>query len=197
MDKHIDFYLSLISPWSYLAYERLLAMADKKGVGIKILPVDLSVIFPRTGGIPLPQRSQQRKDYRMSELKRWRSHLDIPLTLEPAFFPVSDKLAAFMVIALREENSEQALHLAGACLRAVWQEERDISDRDTLLAIAGEQQVDGEMLLSKSEAALETMVSDTQIALERGVFGVPSFIYDGELFWGQDRLDFLERALNS
>jgi carboxymethylenebutenolidase len=131
----------------------------------------------------------------MQELQRWRDYLDLPLTLEPKHFPVSDKLAAAMVIKLREQQAVSALRLAGACLRACWVEEKDISDRNTLLAIASENQLDGEELLSAAEQAPQIIAADSEAAVKRGVFGAPSYLYNKQIFWGQDRLDFLDRAL--
>ena len=98
LQKSIDYYLSLVSPWSYLGHERLVKMAKQYDTTITIWPVDLSIIFPKTGGIPLPKRSKQRKAYRMQELHRWRDHSKVDLNFEPLHFPVSDKLAAAMVI---------------------------------------------------------------------------------------------------
>lgn len=195
MTKTIDYYLSLISPWSYLGHERLIKMAQDSGATINIWPVDYSVIFPSTGGIPLPKRSKQRKDYRMQELRRWREHLNVQLNLEPKHFPVSDKLAATMVVNLREIDTNAAVQFAGACLKACWLQEHDISDRETLLAIAEENNLDGDALLSNSESALQTITQDSERAVELGVFGAPSYRLGEQLFWGQDRLEFLERAL--
>ena len=195
MTKTIDYYLSLISPWSYLGHERLIKMAQNSDAIITIWPVDFSVIFPSTGGIPLPKRSDQRKDYRMQELRRWREHLSVQLNLEPKYFPVSDKLAATMVVNLREIDTNTAIQFAGACLKACWLEERDISDRDTLLTLAEENNLDGDALLSNDESALQTIAEDSQRAVELGVFGAPSYRLGEQLFWGQDRLEFLERAL--
>lgn len=195
MHKSIDFYLSLISPWSFLAHQRLLEIANRHQATIRLYPVDFSTVFAKTGGLPLPKRSDQRKDYRMQELIRWREFLDIPLNLEPAFFPVNDKSASAMVIELRQSKPDEAFGLAGAFLRACWMEDRDISSEDTLLAIAAENQLDGEQLLSNKEQCLETMQLDSAEAVDRGVFGAPSFIFGDQLFWGQDRLDFLDREL--
>lgn len=195
MAKTIDYYLSLISPWSYLGHDRLQHIAERHAATINVFPVDFSVIFPVTGGIPLPKRSEQRKAYRLQELVRWRDQLQLPLNLQPEHFPVSDKLAACMVVNLRAQDPAAALQLAGACLRAVWQQERDISDRDTLLAIAGENQQDGEQLLADLDGASQTIAADSEAAVARGVFGAPSYLYGDQLFWGQDRLDFLDRAL--
>lgn len=195
MSKTIDYYVSLISPWTFLGHERLVAMAEQSGASINIWPVDFSVIFPSTGGIPLPKRSDQRKAYRLLELRRWREHLKLDFNLEPRHFPVSDKLAATMVVNLRDQDPEAAIRLAGACLRACWVEERDISDTDTLLQIAKENDLEGEALLADSDGAAETIAGDSAAAIELGVFGAPSYRFGGELFWGQDRLDFLQRAL--
>ena len=131
----------------------------------------------------------------MQELRRWREHLNVQLNLEPNHFPVSDKLAATMVVNLREIDTNAAVQFAGACLKACWLEERDISDRDTLLAIAEENNLDGDALLSNGESALQTIAQDSQRAVELGVFGAPSYRLGEQLFWGQDRLEFLERAL--
>ena len=195
MQKSIDYYFSLVSPWSYLGHERLVKMAKQYDTKITIWPVDFSIIFPSTGGIPLPKRSEQRKAYRMQELRRWRNHAQVDLNLEPLHFPVSDKLAATMVVNLRKQDAQKAIQLAGACLRACWLEERDISDADTLLAIAKENNLDGSVLLANSAGAIEERTQDSIKAVELGVFGAPSYRFDEQLFWGQDRLDFLEKEL--
>jgi 2-hydroxychromene-2-carboxylate isomerase len=80
----VDYYLSLNSPWSYLGHERFMAMTAKSGATVRIRPVDFSLIFPKTGGLPVPQRSSQRQAYRLQELLRWRSFLNIPLNMQPA-----------------------------------------------------------------------------------------------------------------
>jgi len=195
LQKSIDYYLSLVSPWSYLGHERLVKMAKQYNTTITIWPVDFSIIFPSTGGIPLPKRSEQRKAYRMQELHRWCEHTKVDLNFEPLHFPVSDKLAAAMVINLRKQDERKAIHLAGACLRACWLEERDISDADTLLAIATENDLNGSELLTDSTGAIEERTQDSVNAAEHGVFGAPSYRFDEQLFWGQDRLEFLGKEL--
>ena len=195
MTKSIDYYLSLVSPWCYLGHERLVELAIQHNATIRIWPVDFSIIFPSTGGIPLAKRSDQRKAYRMQELHRWRDHSHVDLNLEPKHFPISDKLAATMIVNLRKQDPKKAIHLAGACLRACWLEERDVSDTDTLLAIAAENNLDGSPLLEGNIGAIEEIAQDSAKAAELGVFGAPSYLFGEQLFWGQDRLEFLERAL--
>ena len=195
MTKSIDYYLSLVSPWCYLGHERLVKLANQHNATIRIWPVDFSIIFPSTGGIPLAKRSHQRKAYRIQELHRWRDHSHVDLNLEPKHFPISDKLAATMIVNLRKQDPKKAIHLAGACLRACWLEERDVSDTDTLLAIAAENNLDGSPLLEGNIGAIEEIAQDSAKAAELGVFGAPSYLFGEQLFWGQDRLEFLERAL--
>ena len=191
----VDYYLSLNSPWSYLGHERFMAIADKAGAIVTLRPVDFSLIFPKTGGLPVPQRSPQRQAYRMQELQRWRAFLQIPLNLNPAHWPADDKLASGLVIAAREAGLDAA-RLAGACMRAVWAEERNLGDEATALAIATEQGIDGAALLPQVEQCLAMREADSLAAMnERNVFGAPSYVIGEQVYWGQDRLDFVERAL--
>ncbi len=195
MNKTIDYYLSLISPWSHLGHQRLLDIANRNNADIRIWPLDFSIVFPSTGGTPLPKRSAERKAYRFQELRRWSDYLDISLTIEPKYFPVSDKLAATMLVNLRDQDNDAALVFAGACLQACWEEDRDISNKDTLIQIAQENKLDAEKLLENGEHCLEVILSDSQSAVRHGIFGAPSYRVNEEIFWGQDRLEFLDREL--
>src|SRR5690349_18936317 len=102
MALHVDYYVSLNSPWTHLGAARFEGMIARYGASARIYPVDFGTIFPASGGLPLPQRSPQRKAYRMMELKRWREHLGIPIQLEPRFFPANEALSSQCVIAVRE-----------------------------------------------------------------------------------------------
>lgn len=198
-NQTLDYYLSLQSPWTYLGHARLCEIARKHGLEISIYPVDYGVIFPATGGLPLPKRAPERRAYRLLELKRWRDFLDTPLNLEPRFFHVDDKLAMRLVVALRQDDKQAAVELAGRILRAVWAEERDIADEDTLKVILGEQGLDIDALFEKAaeKSTVERIVKDTDRAIAKGVFGAPTYVVGTEIFWGQDRLDMLERHLVS
>ena len=197
MSKTIDYYVSLQSPWTYLGHQRLLELAAQHDATIIPRPVDFGTIFPATGGLPLPKRAPQRQAYRLVELARWRDFLNLPLNLQPRYFPVSEALAAGIVITARQQDSAAAVALTGAILRAVWVEERDIADPITLGAIASAFGLDGEDLLRQAEqdTIRDMKAADSQAAIARGVFGAPSYVYQDEIFWGQDRLDFLARAL--
>lgn len=200
MGKTVDYYFSPISPWSYLGHARFDEMAKRHGAVVNVKPADLGKVFPVSGGLPLPKRAPQRQAYRMLELKRFRDHLKVPLTLEPKFFPVPGDLAAqFIVAAGRAGGSDAAMRLAGAVLRACWAEERNVSDAETLNAICKEQGMNaGELAAAaQTDAVKAEYAGYTQEAIDRKVFGAPSYVIDGELFWGQDRLDFVERALSA
>lgn len=192
----IDYYLSLNSPWAYLGAARLRALAAETGTSVKVMPVDFGTIFPKTGGLPLPKRAPARQAYRLVELKRWRAFLGIPLTLQPAHFPFAERGAQRLVVAADLAGGDP-LALSEAILRALWAEERNPGDADTLKAIAGETGHDADALAARAEEPDTEAILDgyTEKALGAGVFGAPSYVVEGEVFWGQDRLDFLERKL--
>lgn len=197
MPKTVTVYYALQSPWTYLGWQRFMNLAAENACDVVFRPIKMAPVFAASGGLPLAKRPLQRQAYRMMELKRWRDVLGLPLTLEPAFFPIDETLAALMVIA-HGQNGGDAGGLSLAMLRAVWAEGRDLSDRPTLKAIAREQDADGEKLLTaaETEAITTAYEANTQSALTAGVFGVPTFAVDDELFWGQDRLDLLARVLS-
>ena len=197
MPHTIDYYYSHSSPWTYLGHARFDAIARKAGADIRLKPVDFGKVFPVSGGLPLKARPLQRQAYRMMELKRWRAHLQLPLTLEPAFFPVASDDAALLVIAAQEHGSGAQMTLAGNILRACWAEEKNIADHAVLAACADQAGLPGAALAARLGDATMRAAYDgfTAEAIARQVFGAPTFAVNGELFWGQDRLDFLERAL--
>jgi 2-hydroxychromene-2-carboxylate isomerase len=197
MDKAIDYYFTPVSPWTYLGHARFVDIARKRGAAINVKPVNVGKVFSVSGGLPLKQRAPQRQAYRLVELARWKEHLHMPLNPQPRHFPVPAELASHWILAAAERSQDDALRLAGAQMRAVWAEERDISDAATLAAIAQAEGLDAAALQARAASAevqsrFEAM---TQEAIERQVFGAPSYVYRGELFWGQDRLDFLDRRL--
>jgi len=198
MGRTIDYYLAPQSPWTYLGHRRLTDIARAAGARVNVLPFDLGgKVFPVSGGLPLAQRAPQRQAYRLVELKRFSEHSGVPLNLQPRFFPVNGDAAARLIIAVDlHEGSDAAMTLTGAVLRAVWAEERDIADADelaTLLATCGLPA--GRLDDAHAPAGADRYDANTQRAIAAGVFGAPSYVVNGEIFWGQDRLDFLQRRL--
>jgi len=198
MTLHIDYYASLNSPWTHLGAARIEAMAMAHGASLRIYPVDFGTIFANSGGLPLPRRSPQRQAYRLQELRRWREHLGVPINIQPKHFPASEAQSASCVIAVRETMGDQpAIKLAHLVLKAVWQDEKDPGDPATLAALIKEVGLDADtvMELAADPKWEERRKADTQAALDRGVFGAPSYVIGDEIFWGQDRLEFVERRL--
>ncbi len=200
----LDCYYSLSSPWAYLGGPQLRDIVRRHHVRLTLKPYDFQAVVPQTGGIPLKTRPEPRRTYHALELARWRDHLGMPLNLEPAHYPkgpASDpnwnKYPGWMVIAAQLQGLD-AQALSHALLRALWAEERDTADAAVRIAVADENGYDGAAL-----QALEQMPETQAIyransaeAVERGVFGAPTYILDEERFWGQDRLMFLDRALD-
>jgi 2-hydroxychromene-2-carboxylate isomerase len=195
MAVQIDYYFSPISPWAFLGSERFHAIARRVSADIAYRPVDFSRIFPASGGLPLPKRAPQRQAYRLVELKRWAEHLGVPLNPQPSQFPQPDELAALTLIAADESGADMPT-LTTAFGRAIWVEERSIADPDTLRDILEKHGANPglvERAGSDEIRALRDRYTAEAIAI--GVFGAPSYVLDGEIFWGQDRLEFLERAV--
>lgn len=199
MTKLCEYFFAPQSPWTYLGHERFLQMAKQHGVQVDTKPVDLGKVFGVSGGQPLAKRPPQRQAYRLVELKRWSEFLQMPLNLQPKYFPVQPDAASKLIIAVKIAlGNDAALELAGAAMRAVWAEERNIADADTLVALANACGHDGKSLLKSSETASVQAEYDryTDQAIAANVFGSPWYQYEGEGYWGQDRLDFLERAFS-
>jgi len=194
----VDYYFAPNSPWTYLGHERFAQIARAAGAAIHVLPVDLGgKVFPVSGGLPLAKRAPQRQAYRLVELKRFSEYLGAPIVLQPKYFPVNPDDAAKLIIAVdTHDGTDAAMRIAGRILRGVWVDERNIADARDLAAMLAEEGLPARRLDdSMSQAVHVRYERDTQRAIDAGVFGAPSYVVDGEIFWGQDRLDFLQRRL--
>jgi 2-hydroxychromene-2-carboxylate isomerase len=197
MRKTVTYYMTVVSPWTYLGHDRFVALCAKHGATIDQKPVDLGRIFPVSGGLPLKQRAPQRQAYRLVELARWQAQLGIPLNAQPRFAASGPDLAARWTLAAIERDPQRALEFTSAVMRARWAEERDIGDAATLAACAESAGLPAAELAERSAAPDIAARYDaaTQEAVDRQVFGTPWYVIDGESFWGQDRLDFVARKL--
>ena len=194
----VTYYMSVTSPWTYLGSARFADIARKHGCTVDIKPARFGEVFAKTGGLPLPKRSPERRAYRLMDMKRWRDHLGIPVNLEPKHFPTDDGPASRLVIAAKLAGKD-AHALATEIGKAVWEKEQSITERDVLEGCARNVGLDAAAILKAAPPETELAAlhdAFTAEAISRGVFGAPSYVLEsGEIFWGQDRLDFLERAL--
>jgi len=196
--KTIDYYMSPASPWTYLGHARFAEIAKRHGAAIRVRPVDFGVIFPQSGGLPLPKRAPQRQAYRLMELKRWKEYLGVPIVIQPKHFPAKELPGACAVIAARETVGDApAIRLAHRILKACWEDELDPGDPETLARLVRDAGLDPDSLLPLSQEPrwAEMRERDTAAALARGVFGAPSYVIGEDIFWGQDRLEFVAKRL--
>jgi 2-hydroxychromene-2-carboxylate isomerase len=193
----IDYYLAPQSPWTYLGHARFAAMARAAGARINVLPADFGKVFAVSGGLPLGQRAPQRQAYRLVELARTSEFLKLPMHTRPQYFPVSGDDAARLIITVgMHDGADAAMALTGAVLAACWAQQRNIAAQPTLAELLAESGLSAQRLeQATSPVAQEHYQLFTQKAIAADVFGAPSYVVDGEIFWGQDRLDYLARRL--
>lgn len=198
MSRTVNYYHFLISPYSYLGINAFNALVSKHNLTVNYLPIAPTQVFSETGGVPPAQRHPSRQRQRMDELKRWSEHLGLKMNLTPKHFPTDQTLGAQMVLAAGGASANpDAGKLVNALITAVWAEEKDIADEAVLIAAADASGLSGADLLAtaKSDEWASAYAKTTERAIAEGVFGSPTYQLGDELYWGQDRLDFLDRAL--
>ncbi|ESW61020.1 MAG: 2-hydroxychromene-2-carboxylate isomerase [Rhodobacter sp. CACIA14H1] len=193
--EQVDYFFAVMSPFVYLAGDRLEAIAARQGATVRYIPIDAPALFPRTGGQVLAERHESRKAYRLQELARWSKRLGMKLDLQPFFFPVNPAPASYAIIAAQAAGGGDLGALVRAFPRAVWAEGRNIADDGVVKAILAENGFDPAVADRGMFTAADVYVRNLDEAVARGVFGVPFYIVGEERFWGQDRLDLLEDHL--
>ena len=195
----IEYYYGIPSPFTYLGSLKFQSIAKKYNAEIIEKPCDLvGGIFTKTGGIPVPQRSLQRQKYRLDEIKRWSEFLNIKINIKPKFFPPKEPhLPAKFTIAANLMGTK--IIFGHELLKQLWSEEKDISDEKNIEIVSNNFKINFKELstLAKSENVSKIYTDNTEEAVKKNVFGAPTYIFNNELFWGQDRLEFLERALKN
>ncbi|HEV7260636.1 MAG TPA: 2-hydroxychromene-2-carboxylate isomerase [Bosea sp. (in: a-proteobacteria)] len=198
MSRSIDYYFSLHSPWTYLGHATFLEIAKRHGCRIVYRPVPLRAVFDETGGLPLPKRHPVRQRYRLMDLQRWRERRKQPLVLQPKHFPFDPSLADRFLIAIVQGGGDPGLFM-GEVMAGVWARDDDMTRPEAIAAVARATGFDAQALAvaAESEAVQRLYEGTIAAAVEAGVFGAPSYVLDGEVFWGQDRLELLDSALAS
>ena len=194
--RGIEYYFSVLSPFAYLAGDRLERIAAARGADIAYFPIDIATVGGQTGWTPPAKRHPARLEYRLQELSRVSRTEGLAINLKPAHWP-TNPLPASRAIAATILAERNPASLIRATLRAVWAEERDIAEPEVVAGILRACGIDPESLEPHLNAAEEAYWENTRAAPERGVFGVPFYIAEGERFWGQDRLTALDRHLNT
>jgi 2-hydroxychromene-2-carboxylate isomerase len=196
MPRTVQYWFTLVSPWAYLGHGQFMDIVARHGLTVDWRPVNLANVFPETGGLPLPRRAPARQRYRIMELQRWRDRRGVPLRLHPKHWPFPVELADRTVIAIVRAGRDPSPFVLAA-MRGVWFEERDLGDEATLAGLLGEAGFDGKAMLEAARAHEIGLAyeENARIAVAGDIFGSPTYVLDGEIFWGQDRLDLLDEAL--
>ena len=196
MSKVITHYFFVPSPWAFLGLRRAMDIAKRHNATLDHRPVDPAEIFKHGGGVPLHKRPVSRQQYRMVELKRWRKFLDIPINESPKFFPVDGSLAAGTMIAAKLDGHDIS-NLILAIMEDIWINEQNVADPKTLANALARVGLDGKYLdQAQDQAVIDTFKSYTEDAKTVNIFGAPTYFVGDEMFWGQDRLEFVDRALS-
>ena len=194
----IDYYFTSSSPFTYLGHKAFEAVALKHGCGIAYKPVDVAAVFGNSGAKPPAERPPARRRYRLLELQRAAEHRGLPINLKPRHFPVDPLLADQSVIALLNDKHDPSGFIF-SILSAVWAGDEKISDPDIIRRHLESSGFDADAVL---EAAQRDDVAaqrrrNTEEAIAADTVGLPAYVLNGEVFWGQDRIDYLDRALES
>lgn len=197
MQRRIEYFLSMASPWAYLGHDAFISIAQRCGVEVVVRPMPLRRLFPETGGLPLPKRHAVRQKYRLVELQRWRDFRNVPLKLSPAYSPFDATLLDCFVVAALSAGYDPDAFMRKA-FAAIWHEERNLADPDVIIELAVATGLPPSLLEQDHQATAQLAYeANLKDAIDTGVFGAPSYVFEGEIFWGQDRLELLDMALST
>lgn len=195
MSRSVDYFFSVVSPWAFIGHAAFMAVARRHGLTLRYHPVQLGGLFAETGGLPLPKRHPARQRYRMIELQRWRDARGLEFHLHPAHWPFDGALADRLVIAAVQAGHEVDA-LLPRLMSGVWQRQENIGDPAQLAGILAELGLPAELLEAAASESIGALYDANRAwAVEADVFGSPAYVLDGEVFWGQDRIDLLDAAL--
>ncbi|KAF2441821.1 thioredoxin-like protein [Karstenula rhodostoma CBS 690.94] len=199
----IEYYFSFISSWSYIGSRRFRDLAQKHNAQVIYKPVDLMHLFSVSGGLPVKDRAVQRQAYRLLEIERWTKRNNLPIVKHPKYYPADPSLAHRLLLAAISEFGPDSNLIHDYVLRSqdtVWENEADIADPSVVLANANASGLDGIRLLGRARQEkrfLEQEQALTDEVVKKQYFGAPTYVYRGEPFWGQDRIDILDEVLQS
>ncbi len=198
MAKSVEYYYSFQSPWAYIGHKPFFDLVTAHGLSVDYKPVFLGELFSETGGLPLAKRHPLRQRYRMVELQRWREKRGLNFNLRPKYWPFNARLADGVAIAIAESGGNPEPFM-WSVFEGIWQHELNLADPDTVMALADRSGLPGTTLIeqSKSVEVEDIYEQNRQDAIAHGVFGSPAYVLNGEVFWGQDRIDLLADALAS
>ena len=193
---HIDYFFFTLSPFTYLAGDGLEKIAEKHGATITYKPMALMKVFEATGGTPPAQRHVSRQVYRLQELSRVAKMNNMAINPQPEYFPTNPAPSSYALIAAQEAGGGNVGGYLRDILKAVWAEEKDVSQDDVVMAALEANGFDGSLANTGMMKGAEVFEKNTEEAIQRNVFGSPSYLVGDQIFWGQDRLSYLDAYLS-
>lgn len=190
--KTIELFYDFSSPYSYLAAAELPAVAARAGASFQLRPFVLAAVFKATGN-DMPAKIPAKAKYMLKDLERWAKHIGVPFQFS-SHFPANTIKAMRLALVSEEQGKGEAF--TQAAFRAIWAEDRDLSSPEVLKALAAQVGLDPEASLAaiETQAIKDKLRANTDEAIARGAFGAPAIFVGDELFWGNDRLHFVEQA---
>jgi 2-hydroxychromene-2-carboxylate isomerase len=191
--KRIEFFYDYASTYSYLAHLEIEALATRRQAELVFRPMVLGFVFKATGN-SMPASVPAKATYMMADVGRWVRHLGLPFRM-PGVFPTNTIRALRGAVAALEDGTFLAYH--HAVMQAYWANDQDIGDPDVLATVATKAGLDGPRLIARTEdpSVKANLKDNTDEAVRRGVFGAPTFFVGDQMFWGNDRLQFVAEAL--
>jgi 2-hydroxychromene-2-carboxylate isomerase len=198
MPRSIDYYFTSSSPWTFIGHDLFMEIAKRHALKVNYKPVSFAKVFSETGGLPLPQRPLVRQRYRLVELQRWRDRRGLTFNIRPRHTPFDVTLLDRTVIAIVNRDADPDRFMRAA-FEAIWEEERNLGEVENIAALLTECGLDAPQILEEAAGPSTESVYllNLENALAADVFGAPSYVLAGEVFWGQDRLELLDDALSS
>lgn len=198
MSNSIDYYFTSISPFAYLGHKKLMDIAVTHGKTVNFKPFNIFGVWEVSGAAPPAERPPVRQRYRKIEIQRAAVMRDVCMNPSPEFFPTNPAPADLCISALAHSGADAA-KFSQEVGRAVWERNQQVADEAVLVSILNECEHDGEAIfaLSKSDQIAAIRESNTQEAIAADAIGAPAYVYNGEVFWGQDRLEYLEQMIAS
>jgi 2-hydroxychromene-2-carboxylate isomerase len=196
--RDIQYYFTASSPWVYLGHQAICELAARHGARLNAKPLRLVGVWEVSGAVPLAQRSPTRQRYRLIELQRYAELRRMPIVLKPKWAPLDATLADLCVAAILLEGADP-LDFMGKLFAAFWADDRNIADEPVVASLLGASGFDPVRIIGRARGAEAAALreSHTAEAIAADAIGVPAYVLDGEVFWGQDRIDLLDRALAS
>ena len=191
--KRVEFFFDYASTYSYLAHQEIEELAARHDAEIVFKPMVLGFVFKATGNT-MPAAVPAKGAYMVHDVRRWVRHYGLPFHM-PSVFPVNTIRALRTAVAALEEGTFPAYH--HAVMQGYWANDQDIGDAEVLAALASAAGLDGPRLVGRAEEGpiKDRLKKNTDEAIERGVFGAPTFFVGDQMFWGNDRLEFVGEAL--